>query len=76
MAAQGQSCRDFRSFPHELQNILASEYERNHSMRALQPFFDSSLPFIKHPEVQQWGEDLATERSRCNLDGETDSSTR
>ncbi|KAI0077751.1 HD domain-containing protein [Panus rudis PR-1116 ss-1] len=40
----------------------AFEYERNHGMSTLQPFFDSSLPFLRHPEVKQWGEDLAAER--------------
>ncbi|KAH9924821.1 HD domain-containing protein [Amylocystis lapponica] len=42
----------------------AFEYERNHSMQTLQPFFDSSLPSIRHPEVKQWGDDLAAERAR------------
>ncbi|OSD05342.1 HD domain-containing protein [Trametes coccinea BRFM310] len=42
----------------------ASEYERNHSMRTLQPFFDSSLPFIRHPEVKEWGRALAEERGK------------
>ncbi|KAI0793865.1 HD domain-containing protein [Fomes fomentarius] len=44
----------------------AYEYERNHDMQTLQPFFDSSLPFIKHPEVQQWGEELAEERETAS----------
>lgn len=42
---------------------LASEYEKNHGMTTLQPFFDSSIPNIRHPEVQQWGQDLLSERS-------------
>ncbi|EKM50521.1 uncharacterized protein PHACADRAFT_129797 [Phanerochaete carnosa HHB-10118-sp] len=42
----------------------AFEYERNHDMKTLQSFFDSSLPHLKHPEVKQWGEDLAAERER------------
>ncbi|KAH8104045.1 HD domain-containing protein [Cristinia sonorae] len=40
----------------------ALEYERNHGMRTLQPFFDSSIPFLRHPEVKQWGQDLLAER--------------
>ncbi|KAI0642433.1 HD domain-containing protein [Trametes meyenii] len=46
----------------------ASEYERNHGMRTLQSFFDSSLPFIRHPEVQEWGQALADERQKATLD--------
>ncbi|KAI8985771.1 HD domain-containing protein [Trametes punicea] len=42
----------------------ASEYERNDGMQTLQPFFDSSLPFIRHPEVQEWGQALSEERRR------------
>ncbi|TCD71773.1 hypothetical protein EIP91_003116 [Steccherinum ochraceum] len=42
----------------------ALEYERNHGIQTLQPFFDSSLPSLRHPEVKQWGEDLAAERER------------
>ncbi|OBZ73881.1 HD domain-containing protein C4G3.17 [Grifola frondosa] len=45
----------------------ASEYERNHGMRTLQPFFDSSLPFIRHPEVKEWGSNLIAERDRMHL---------
>ncbi|GJE91238.1 HD domain-containing protein [Phanerochaete sordida] len=42
----------------------AFEYEKNHEMKTLQGFFDSSLPYLRHPEVKQWGQDLATERER------------
>jgi len=45
----------------------ASEYERNHGAKTLQPFFDSSLPFIRHPEVQSWGESLAAERKHSGV---------
>ncbi|KAI0085731.1 HD domain-containing protein [Irpex rosettiformis] len=41
----------------------AFEYEKNHGMEALQPFFESSIPNIRHPEVQQWGQDLLAERN-------------
>jgi putative hydrolases of HD superfamily len=40
----------------------AFEYEKNHGMTSLQPFFDSSLPNIRHPEVKQWSSDLESER--------------
>ncbi|KAH9840034.1 HD domain-containing protein [Rhodofomes roseus] len=42
----------------------ASEYERNHNMTTLQPFFDSSIPHVRHPEVRRWSEDLLAERER------------
>ncbi|KZT70809.1 hypothetical protein DAEQUDRAFT_764378 [Daedalea quercina L-15889] len=50
----------------------ASEYETNHGMTTLQPFFDTSIPFIRHSEVKQWGEDLIAEReqSRSQLQAE------
>ncbi|KAF7345435.1 HD domain-containing protein [Mycena venus] len=38
----------------------ALEYERAHNI-SLQPFFDSSLPNLQHPEVQEWGRDLSAE---------------
>ena len=42
-------------------HAAALEYERAYPVE-LQPFFDSSLPNIRHPEVKGWGEDLAKER--------------
>jgi len=42
----------------------ALEYEHSHKTQNLQAFFDSSLPHIRHPEVQAWGEDLVSERKR------------
>lgn len=42
---------------------VAREYETAHALD-LQPFFDSSLPHLRHPEVKRWGEDLAQTRSR------------
>ncbi|KAF9461078.1 HD domain-containing protein [Collybia nuda] len=53
----------------------AFEYERDHGAETLQPFFDTSLPMIRHPEVRSWGEDLSQERenfqssSRASLPG-------
>ncbi|KAI0947011.1 hypothetical protein AcV7_009564 [Taiwanofungus camphoratus] len=44
----------------------ALEYERHHSTQTLQPFFDSSLPFIRHPEVKEWGRNLTVERERMH----------
>jgi len=42
--------------------IQASEYEQRHGIN-LQGFFDSSLPKIRHPQVQQWATDLEKERN-------------
>lgn len=44
--------------------LLAFEYERDLNAPQLQPFYDSSLPHIAHPEVKEWGNDLLEERSR------------
>ncbi|KAG6897700.1 hypothetical protein C0992_012169 [Termitomyces sp. T32_za158] len=52
----------------EAKFVKALEYEREHGMTTLQPFFDSSLPKIQHFEVKGWGEDLADERRRLKLD--------
>ena len=43
-------------------------------MKTLQPFFESSLPFIRHPEVKQWGTDLLAER-RSTGDDNTSNAT-
>jgi len=41
----------------------ALEYECDHGPKHhLQCFFDNSLPKIRHPQVQQWGQDLMAER--------------
>ncbi|GAW10193.1 HD domain-containing protein [Lentinula edodes] len=42
----------------------ALEYERDLNASRLQSFYDSSIPYIEHPEVQQWGQDLLEERGR------------
>lgn len=44
----------------------ASEYERNHGAKDLQPFYDGSIPKIRHPQVQQWGQDLMAEREELH----------
>ncbi|KAH9893216.1 HD domain-containing protein [Cubamyces lactineus] len=50
----------------------AAEYERNHGMRTLQPFFDSSLPHVRHHEVQDWGKALLEERRKAGASSESD----
>ena len=41
----------------------ALEYERAHDAQTLQPFFDSSIPYLRHGEVREWGADLLRERA-------------
>ena len=36
------------------------EYKRDHG--DLQGFYDSSFPFLRHPEVRRWGDALGKER--------------
>ena len=40
----------------------ALEYERAHRSQTLQPFFESSIPHLRHTEVREWGTDLLRER--------------
>ncbi|PFH46210.1 hypothetical protein AMATHDRAFT_77776 [Amanita thiersii Skay4041] len=46
------------------------EYEERHGVN-LQGFFDSSLPWIQHPEVSSWGESLELERQQLNSTNST-----
>lgn len=50
------------------------EYERAHDSQTLQPFFDSSIPYLRHSEVREWGADLLREREqmRTRADDEHD----
>ena len=52
----------------------ALEYERAHDPQTLQPFFDSSIPYLRHSEVREWGADLLREREemRTRADDEHD----
>jgi len=44
--------------------LQAREYEKAYDRDRgdLQGFFDSSLPYLRHPEVRHWGEALSRER--------------
>ncbi|KAF8548852.1 HD domain-containing protein [Imleria badia] len=44
--------------------LQAREYEKVHGRARgdLQGFFDSSFPYLRHPEVRHWGDTLALER--------------
>jgi hypothetical protein len=53
--ASGKNCIDTST-------SLALEYERAYKNPTMQTFFDNSLPFLRHPEVQSWGDDLMAER--------------
>lgn len=59
ISAEARFVKDLDRFEMASQ---ALEYERGHGMQTLQPFFDSSLPLLRHPEVKKWGADLAVER--------------
>jgi putative hydrolase of HD superfamily len=67
MACQGKSGIS-RLFFNQFRT--ASEYERRHAQN-LQGFFDSSIPFLRHEEVRDWGESLLKEReSRLQSEGQ------
>jgi putative hydrolases of HD superfamily len=46
----------------------ALEYERARGSQTLQPFFDSSIPHIRHTEVREWGADLLREREEMGAE--------
>ena len=48
--------------------FIALEYERNHGAKDLQTFYNNSIPNVRHPQVQQWSQDLMVEREK--LQGE------
>ena len=45
----------------------ALEYEQAHGSQTLQPFFDSSIPHLRHTEVREWGADLLREREDMHV---------
>ena len=42
--------------------FIALEYERSHTGNDLQPFYENSIPNVRHPQVQHWSQDLMVER--------------
>ncbi|KAG9047718.1 hypothetical protein FS837_001682 [Tulasnella sp. UAMH 9824] len=45
--------------------LQATEYEKaSQGQKRLDPFLESSVPRLRHPEVQSWGNDLTTERNQ------------
>ncbi|KAL4078931.1 HD domain-containing protein [Scleroderma yunnanense] len=42
--------------------LQAREYEETHGVKNLQGFFDSSIPYLRHDEVRNWGEAVERER--------------
>lgn len=54
-------------------SATAREYEKAHGRDRsdLQGFFDSSLPYLRHPEVRRWGDTLALARE-SDRDGASD----
>lgn len=64
MVLQGTSCLlEMRTCS---MTPTAREYEKAHKRdrRDLQCFFDSSLPYLRHRDVRQWGDALVLERDR------------
>lgn len=42
--------------------LQGSEYEADRGSDQIQPFFESSIPKIQHPEVMKWGHELMQQR--------------
>jgi len=59
LTAEARFVKDLDRFEMATQ---ALEYERAHGSQTLQPFFDSSIPHLRHAEVREWGADLLRER--------------
>ena len=68
MASQGLLSRN--TLTVYTNDISALEYERRYEDKKLDPFYESSLPKINHPEVRAWGGDLMTERQEMLQDRE------
>ncbi|KDQ19110.1 hypothetical protein BOTBODRAFT_484197 [Botryobasidium botryosum FD-172 SS1] len=58
--AEARFVKDLDRLEMALQGV---EYEKRHKMQ-LQPFFDSSLPKLRHSEVQEWGRAVSKERDQ------------
>ena len=68
MASQGLLSRN--ALTAYTDDVSALEYERRYEDKKLDPFYESSLPKINHPEVRAWGGDLMTERQEMLQDRE------
>ena len=60
MASQGLLSRN--TLTAYTNDVSALEYERRYEDKKLDPFYESSLSKINHPEVRAWGGDLMAER--------------
>jgi len=54
----------------------ALEYEINHGSSTLQPFFDNSVPTLRHPEVKEWAQELMSERGQLKKDNSNSTANR
>ncbi|KAF8624033.1 hypothetical protein AX17_007239 [Amanita inopinata Kibby_2008] len=63
-SAEAKFVKDLDRFEMAAQAV---EYEKR-GAKNLQGFFDSSIPDIKHPEVQLWARNLEAERQRIDSD--------
>ncbi|PLW57575.1 hypothetical protein PCANC_01177 [Puccinia coronata f. sp. avenae] len=57
---EAQFVKDLDRFELALQGV---EYERREKLDSIQTFFDTTVPLIKHPEVQEWAHELMDERA-------------
>ncbi|KAL5537010.1 hypothetical protein ACEPAF_833 [Sanghuangporus sanghuang] len=70
--AEARFVKDLDRFEMASQTL---EYERRYEDKQLDAFFESSIPKLNHPEVQQWGADLMQERETMLEDRRNASNT-
>ncbi|KIO25838.1 hypothetical protein M407DRAFT_236390 [Tulasnella calospora MUT 4182] len=67
--AEAKFVKDLDLFEMALQ---ATEYEKeSQGQKLLGPFLESSIPRLRHPEAQSWGNDLTAERNQFWIDRTT-----
>ncbi|KNZ49578.1 uncharacterized protein VP01_492g8 [Puccinia sorghi] len=65
ISPEAKFVKDLDRFELALQGV---EYEKREKLDSIQTFFETTIPFIKHPEVQAWAHSLMDERASVQGD--------